>query len=284
MKLSDYISKLKGKGYTKNKALDSCRAKISGKDNRVDWTPGMENVFEEIWEGNLPEKTKGTRWAIGDIHGCIKTLKSLVKKIKFNPSVDSLYFTGDYIDRGPDSKAVIDYVMALQLKSKKVFPLLGNHETMFISSISSTLDEQLWKQNGGSHSLKSFGVDTAKEIPAKYIQWIHHLKLYAQTPGYILSHAGLNLAHPEPFRNTDTNIDHILWNRDSGGYDPGKQIVLVVGHTPKNLSTIKQRLTSPKIFIDGGAVYGHNLVALNLEDKTLVVQSLQDTVETEEKE
>jgi serine/threonine protein phosphatase 1 len=222
-------------------------------------------------------EVKGTRWVIGDIHGCVKTLKTLIKKIKYNPSIDSLYFTGDYIDRGPNSKEVIDYIRNLQSQSIKVFPLLGNHETMVTMSINSSDEERMWiKHNGGDSTLESFGVNSAREIPEKYLNWIKHLKLYAQTPGYILSHAGLNLTHPQPFRDTDTNVEHILWNRDSGGYDPGGQITLVVGHTPKSLADLKKRLKTPKIFIDGGCVFGSLLVALNLENKTLTTVNCQD--------
>jgi serine/threonine protein phosphatase 1 len=221
-------------------------------------------------------KRKGTRWAIGDIHGCVKTLKVLIAKMEYKPGIDTLYFTGDYVDRGPSSKEVIDYIWKLKIESRLVYPLKGNHEVMFLESVENPGYESLWFKNGGESTLNSFEVDHAVDVPRKYITWMKNLPLYAKTPGYILSHAGLNLTHPEPFRDTDTNVEHILWNRDSGGYDPIGQVVLIVGHTPKSLSEIKQRLVKPKIYIDGGCVFGHFLVALNMENKTLVTQNRVD--------
>jgi serine/threonine protein phosphatase 1 len=227
-------------------------------------------------------RKKGTRWAIGDVHGCIKTLKTLIKKLEYVPSRDSLYFTGDYVDRGPGSKEVIDYIWKLQAESKHVYPLKGNHEVIVLDVADNPAYEKHWStHNGGQATLESFGVDQARSIPHKYLQWMTDLPLWAKTPGYILSHAGLNLAHPQPFRQTDTNIEHVLWNRDSGGYDPAGQIVMIVGHTPKSTSEIITRLVQakPKLYIDGGCAYGHNLVAFNMEERAFVFQKLVDIVQ-----
>ncbi|MDP3444408.1 MAG: metallophosphoesterase, partial [Ignavibacteria bacterium] len=74
------------------------------------------------------------RWIIPDIHGCSKTLKQLIE-YQIKPSrTDEFYFLGDYIDRGPDSKGVIDYIMELQRKEFTIRLLLGNHEEYCIKS------------------------------------------------------------------------------------------------------------------------------------------------------
>ncbi len=71
-------------------------------------------------------------FAIGDVHGCLHELKNLVEqKLKLRTD-DKLVLLGDYIDRGPDSKGVIDYIMTLQKKGFDVVPLKGNHELMLL--------------------------------------------------------------------------------------------------------------------------------------------------------
>ena len=94
--------------------------------------------------------------AISDIHGCCKTFKALLNKIKFN-SNDELYLLGDYIDRGPDSKGVIDYIWQLQKEGYQVNCLRGNHEQMMLRAafVENKLDH--WMRNGGETTLFSFG-------------------------------------------------------------------------------------------------------------------------------
>jgi serine/threonine protein phosphatase 1 len=283
MKLSEYVETLKDQGLDLEKTISKCKTRLD--DSGVEWTANMETIVKIAWETFLSPasvseiKSKGTRWVIGDIHGCLGTLKALVKKIKYHPGVDSLYFTGDYIDRGPSSKEVIDYIMALQTRApKRVIPLLGNHEKMLLDALEE-MGEKMWVNNGGKATLESFGVDHAKEIPAKYLTWFHRLKLFANTSGYAISHAGLNLAHPDPYRATETNMEHILWNRDSGGYDPARKITLVCGHTPKSLAEIRARLPkAQRIYIDGGCCYNGFLVSLNLETRSIVTQKCIDIV------
>ena len=75
------------------------------------------------------------RWVIPDIHGCSKTLQALFEQ-QIRPSKeDEIYFLGDYIDRGPDSKGVIDYVRQLEEDGYKVFPLRGNHEDYCLHAV-----------------------------------------------------------------------------------------------------------------------------------------------------
>lgn len=81
--------------------------------------------------------------AIGDIHGCAKALKTLVDAIQPTEQ-DTLVFLGDYIDRGPESRGVIEQVMALG-NHCTVVPLLGNHEEMLLGALAGGLsDVQFW--------------------------------------------------------------------------------------------------------------------------------------------
>ena len=74
------------------------------------------------------------RWVIPDIHGHLNTLKSLIETRINLSRLDSVYFLGDYIDRGPDSKGVLDYIMNLQKENYDIHCLKGNHEDICVKS------------------------------------------------------------------------------------------------------------------------------------------------------
>lgn len=92
--------------------------------------------------------------AIGDIHGCVKTLNKLLEKL--NSYRDYTYiFVGDYIDRGPDSSGVIERLIEVQQQIDCIF-LRGNHEQMLLDAYKWG-DLDLWLMNGGKSTLKSYG-------------------------------------------------------------------------------------------------------------------------------
>ena len=94
--------------------------------------------------------------AVSDIHGCLKTFKALVEEqVVLNPQ-DELYLLGDFIDRGPDSKGVLDYVMQLDEAGYQVHCLRGNHEDMMLQAVRDREDIGMWLFNGGQQALDSF--------------------------------------------------------------------------------------------------------------------------------
>lgn len=97
-------------------------------------------------------------FVVGDIHGCLDMLKRLIDSIKWSPSTDRLIFIGDYIDRGKDSKGVVDFVLELRECSPLIQCLIGNHEQMFLDYLSA-IDYQSFLINGGLSTLKSYGMD-----------------------------------------------------------------------------------------------------------------------------
>ena len=207
-------------------------------------------------------------WVIADTHGCIKTLTALYDKIK--PS--RLYMLGDYIDRGPDSKGVIDFIR----RHKNIVPIMGNHEDMLLQAYDSN-DARIvswWKSNGGDATLKSFKVKKVRDIPEDYIEWARTLPLFRRFGDKILSHAGVDYhSGKPPFRNTETNKDAVLWNRS---VNPPDHRTLIVGHTPVSVAVMKRSLQSNKIFLDCGCAYGGKLAALRLSDLAVVTISSRD--------
>ena len=80
-------------------------------------------------------------YAISDIHGCYKTLQVLFQQLESISIDNKYYFLGDYIDRGPDSRKVLDFLMKLRNKNKDVVILRGNHEQMMLDNYNTSLIE-----------------------------------------------------------------------------------------------------------------------------------------------
>ena len=207
-------------------------------------------------------------FAIGDLHGCAATFKyMLFEQLKIQKE-DVIYCLGDYIDRGPESKGVIDLIFSLQGEDFNIKTLRGNHEEMMMQSVNGLDNFSLWFQNGGNSTLHSFGVESYSEMHEKYKMFFEQTKFCFETDEFILAHAGLNFNSENMLQDTYA----MLWARDfkCPKVLPGNKF-LVHGHTPKSLSFILNQ-TSSCINIDGGCVYKQhkkygNLVALHLEEK-----------------
>jgi len=220
----------------------------------------------------------GSRWVIGDIHGCIATFKTMVEqKINLQPD-DTLFLLGDLIDRGTDSKAVIDYILQLQEQSYDVRSIKGNHECMLLEAQLSEMQYTLWMRNAGMATLHDFGIDAeqfpgpdgVRRIPARYLEFFQRLPYYIESEGFFLVHAGLNSESLQPLSDTDT----MIWTRREEYNSPflnGRK--LIHGHSTIFLEEILLQISDRETLIynlDGGCVFCDfpglgNLVALNLD-------------------
>ena len=211
-------------------------------------------------------------FAIGDIHGCSNTFRHLLlDKIQLRKS-DKIYCIGDYIDRGPDSKGVIDFIIDLRKKGYHIHTLRGNHEQMMIDSVYSDTKFNHWLRNGGESTLNSFGIRSYNELNPLYKQFFARTKYYIKSGNNVFVHAGLNFQISDPF----TDKVAMLWIRDFR-FDSEKlgQKAVIHGHTPKSLNDILMNSDSNTINIDGGCVYKHipelgNLIALNVIQRKYV--------------
>ena len=191
--------------------------------------------------------------AIGDVHGCAQTLrKLLLEEVKIDTS-DHLYFIGDYIDRGPDSKGVIDLIFEMRDKGIEVNTLRGNHEQMMLDSVRSDTNYYHWLSNGGEETLHSFGVESFEKMDQRYQDFFLSTSYIFRTNEAIYVHAGLN------FENEDIYSDEhaMLWIRHKPVY-PEKlhEKILIHGHTPLPLTQILHQ-EGMIINIDSGCVYAH---------------------------
>jgi len=229
------------------------------------------------------------RIAIGDIHGCYRTLKKLIESQVKPEKDDEIYFVGDYIDRGPRSREVLDYIIDLKWKGYKVFPIRGNHEDLMIKAFSDEKYLLAWFQNGAETTLQSFDIpeniindyEGLRLIPERYIHFLSSLSYYYDLDDFIIVHAGLNLGSSDFLSDTQA----MLWSREVKGLNLLKDGCCIIhGHTPMPIVTIKPNLVrkdARNINIDAGCVYkdlpGYGiLVALELDTRKLFVQENVD--------
>lgn len=207
----------------------------------------------------------GKIFAIGDIHGCISELDRLVAQLDIDAWDDTLVFIGDYIDRGPDPKEVIDYIIDIRRSIRNVVCLSGNHEDMFLNYCLDRRDEELYMSNGGMRTLASYGFtrEGTEELilPESHREFFTSLQTYHETEDYIFVHAGLRPGIPLHRQDRED----LLWIRFefiNSSYDFGKTVIY--GHTPISLN--KPLIDKNKIDIDTGAVYGGKLTCIELPE------------------
>ena len=175
----------------------------------------------------------GRRFAIGDVHGSLQTLIKLLKKIRLNKS-DALFLVGDYIDRGPDSKGVLDLLMSLQRKGYRVQPLMGNHELMFLMAYNDPTYNRTWRKEYGAETLKSFDVVDIRDIDPVYVHWFLNLPKIVISGNHVISHAGVNFISKNWKKDTPENRISTLFRNDAVPDKSGKYRA-IVGHKSKGI-------------------------------------------------
>lgn len=214
--------------------------------------------------------------AIGDIHGCLRTLNALLDKLA-DQSDRTFVFIGDYIDRGNDSKGVIDRLMAFEKEQKCVF-IRGNHEQMLLDAYNN--DElDMWLMNGGKSTIASYnGTYKNLNIPDEHIRFYEHTEMFYDTQDYFFLHAGLSpqktiaesLLSPR-------EVENFLWERDHlNAFTTPWEKTVVFGHTPRSRPIKKGKM----IGIDTGCVYDRlgygKLTAVLLPEEDYVQQFCLD--------
>ncbi len=204
---------------------------------------------------------------IGDIHGCLDSLTNLLDII--GNRADTLIFLGDYVDRGPESRQVVETL--LQLKNNpniRLIFLKGNHEFMFYNYLTGA-DRSIFLRVGGLQTLNSYGISTKQEgnllkfLPAGHRTFFESLALTHEDQYAIYVHAGLQPG----IHISRQSRDWCLWVRDRfirSSFNFGKPVIF--GHTVFT----KPLMENNKIGIDTGAVYGGNLTALLLPDMEFI--------------
>lgn len=165
-------------------------------------------------------------YAIGDVHGCRVALDALLEVVAPTRQ-DHIVFLGDYVDRGPDSRGVIDRVLALR-QTHQVVTLVGNHELMMRDARTDWHGERAWRSVGGQQALASYGGSSLELVPEEHWAFLDSLQPYLELDRHICVHASytphLPMAAQTPLM--------LCWERLSYDHAPhvsGKRVIC--GHT-----------------------------------------------------
>ena len=242
---------------------------------------------ESLAPAHLPPGVRA--YAVGDVHGCDDRLAALHRLIaadaRQRPGPDCLLIhLGDYIDRGPQSAAVIARLAADPIPGMACVNLAGNHEQMMLAALGRLpplLDDGLandpvgqWLGNGGAATLRSWGLSPSAPpatwragLPAAHLDFLRSLQLRHQVGPYLFVHAGLRPGVPLAAQDAHDQLwirePFLHWPTDLQVGVPG--LVAVHGHTPNPLPEVRAH----RIGIDTGAVAGGPLTCLVLEANTL---------------
>jgi serine/threonine protein phosphatase 1 len=221
---------------------------------------------------------RGRLFAIGDIHGCVAELSALLEAIPAGAG-DTVVCIGDYVDRGPDSRGVIELLLDWRATSsaQSIF-LKGNHEDMALSFLGREGQwGEAWMRNGGVATLRSYGIDAhgtaeaiAAKMPAAHLAFLEGLTTSHRWNGYAFAHAGIRpgVAWEEQ------DVEDLLWIREEFIEQPHNLGATVVfGHTPHRRVVVDKPY---KIGIDTGCVYGGALTCLSLPDEQVFQVRLGD--------
>jgi len=225
-------------------------------------------------------------FAIGDIHGCLNELTLLHKKIlthdKFNAKEDLLVYLGDYIDRGLNSKQVIDQIIKIKNTQIKTVMLMGNHEEMMIDFLFNKNNNiKNWLNFGADQTFRSYDIEIVEfikdgfedsviqklraslldKMDNSHINFFNNLELTFSIQKYLFVHAGID---PKK-KLIDQNKKDYLWSRsiDFFNEDFKSEKIIVHGHTPE-----KDYVNFPyRINIDTGCYFSGKLSSVCLNDE-----------------
>ncbi|HWP59472.1 MAG TPA: metallophosphoesterase family protein [Candidatus Acidoferrales bacterium] len=211
-------------------------------------------------------------YVIGDIHGCADELKWMVESLPLAPN-DRIVFLGDYIDRGPDSKAVVAYLLSLKEQaSQEVIFLKGNHEDMFLSYLGFRGNYgDMFLYNGGEATLASYGLSSRRDSPEKimavfpddHLEFFRRLRPYHVTGDFLCVHAGINPLKPL----AEQTEEELFWIRDAFILRPHPlPYTVLFGHTPHREVLCDLPY---KIGLDTGLVYGNKLSCLEISQRVV---------------
>jgi serine/threonine protein phosphatase 1 len=203
-------------------------------------------------------------FVIGDIHGCIDELDGLLDTLA-PVAGDTVVCLGDYIDRGPASKRVIDRLLRLRREGPRCVFLKGNHEDMFLGFLGERgAYGESFLDNGGDATLRSYGLQgrfgeiRGEHLPPEHLEFLRSLELFYKHEGFLCVHAGVDPARPL----TAQREEDLLWIRGEFIREPHPfPYVVLFGHTPQR----EVLLDLPyKVGLDTGLVYRNKLSCLEL--------------------
>jgi serine/threonine protein phosphatase 1 len=217
-------------------------------------------------------------YAIGDVHGRLDLLRSMHEAIAQDrgkhPDRDwRIIHLGDYVDRGPFSKGVLDFLAMTCKADQRMIALCGNHDVGFLDFLARPSANGLFAHNGGWETAKSYGVELtfhvpsalraghaelAQAVPAAHISFLRGLKRSVSFGDFFFCHAGVRPG----CALEDQNPDDLVWIRWDFLNHPGLYPkVIVHGHTPVSEAEVLPN----RVNVDTGAFMSGRLSALVID-------------------
>lgn len=209
--------------------------------------------------------TEARRFVVGDVHGCLDELDRLLDHLAPG-SADTVCFLGDYVDRGPNARGVVERLLRLRREGPECLFLKGNHEDMFLAYLGEAGrhgDAFIW--NGGDATLASYrceglsGAEVASRLPGEHREFFRTLRTHAYLGRFLCVHAGVRPSRPLAAQSEED----LLWIRDEfiAHAHPFPYTVLF-GHTPHREVLVDLPF---KVGLDTGLVYGNRLSCLEVD-------------------
>jgi len=214
-------------------------------------------------------------YAVGDVHGRYDLLIELLARIADDSKGDAntLIFLGDYIDRGPDSRKVVDLLQRLQVPGWTVVCLQGNHEACLLEFLNSPDVYPVWREIGAADTLLSYGVkppvftsqqefarardELASRLPNRHLDFFGGLAVAHAVGGYYFVHAGIRPGIPLDRQSPQEQ----LWIRDEFLLsDAPYEKIIVHGHSVSETPVVRRN----RICVDTGAYATGVLTAVKL--------------------
>ena len=195
-------------------------------------------------------------------------------------------FLGDYVDRGPSSREVVEYLIALERPGWEIVSLRGNHEHFFLEFLQNSEVYRIWREFGGGETLRSYGVRPpsfddleefsrerekfATNVPASHLRFLKALPLSFTAGDYLFAHAGVRpgiaLERQSP--------EDLMWIRDEFLLsDRVLEKIIVHGHTPGERPVVRPN----RICVDTGAYATDCLTAVTLSGERCTFLSTSET-------
>ncbi|WP_309083825.1 metallophosphoesterase family protein [Chelativorans sp.] len=219
-------------------------------------------------------------YAIGDIHGRYDLLAEMHRRIMAEiiddrPEDWRIICLGDYVDRGPESRQVLEFLSRSSAADPRIICLAGNHDLGFLSFLAQPRAEGLFANNGGDATARSYGVELQfsprealqrghaalmEAIPQEHLDFLHGLKLSASFGDLFFCHAGIRPGIPLDVQSAED----LIWIRERFRHDPTLHPKLVVhGHTPQRAPEIMPN----RVNLDTGAWHSGRLTAMMFEGR-----------------
>ena len=228
---------------------------------------------------------------VGDIHGKLALLNQLLEKMTYSPAEDRLILIGDLVDRGEDSRGVVERAIELKKQAPtSVVVIRGNHEAMMLAALARPESEQaeLWYYNGGIETLQSYADEAGNlDVPEEHWDFIASLPTWFEDEHAIYVHAGLPENDAGEFLHPQDSSDNpeLYWARNRRFFAEYTGKTIVFGHTITGMIFGEREqvwMRDHVIAVDTGAYLTGTLSAVELPSR--LVFSVSETPEVEEEE